>query len=205
MLGLIADALEAPREADMQQLSRAGEAAVNNLAQRHAVSVEAVSTLLAAVAAGGGTMAQFHHPELGGSGQWMRGGMTMVGDMFNRQLQSTVDALCSELSRLLNAEQLFADPMSAPQSARAAGDSGSWWPAELGSPSSTGGQNAARYAYFPQVARLAVDRAGKVTVYATGDHRIGGFQQQQSGASGSFAFTSQHGTFAVDSLPVVHA
>lgn len=70
----------------MQQLSSAGEAAVNNLAQRYGVSVEAVSTLLKAAAAGGGTMAQFHHPELGGSGQWMRGGVTMVGDMFNRRL-----------------------------------------------------------------------------------------------------------------------
>ncbi|HYO95514.1 MAG TPA: hypothetical protein VER33_13425 [Polyangiaceae bacterium] len=187
----------------MQQLSSAGEAAVNDLARRYAVSVEAVSTLLAAVVAGGGTMAQFHHPELGGSGQWMRGGMTMVGDMFNRQLQATVDALCSELSSSLSAEQLFADPLSAQGTARAAAGGEGWWPTELGSPSSTGGQNAARYAYFPQAARLAVERAGKVTVYATGDHRIGGFQQQQSDASGAFAFTSQHGTFSVDSLPVV--
>lgn len=187
----------------MQQLSSAGEAAVKGLAQRHAVSVEAVSTLLAAVAAGGGTMAQFYHPELGGSGQWMRGGLTMVGDMFNRQLQATVDALCSELSTLLSREQLFADAMPAARGARAAAGSAAWWPSELGSPSSNGGQNAARYAYFPQSGRLAVERAGQVTVYATGDHRIGGFQQQQSGAAGSFEFTSQHGTFAVDSLPVV--
>jgi hypothetical protein len=42
-----------------------------------------VRTLLFAVSAGGGTLAQFDHAELGGSGQWMSGGMTMVGDMFN--------------------------------------------------------------------------------------------------------------------------
>jgi hypothetical protein len=49
------------------------------------------------VAAGGGTLAQFNcnHPELGGNGQWMSGGMTMVGDMFNYGLKATVSGLCS--------------------------------------------------------------------------------------------------------------
>ena len=46
-------------------------------------------------------MAQFTHPELGGSGQWMQGGMTMVGDMFNNALKAQVDGLCAELSRFL--------------------------------------------------------------------------------------------------------
>jgi hypothetical protein len=40
-------------------------------------------TLLQALVNSNGTMAQFSHWELGGGGQWMRGGMTMVGDMFN--------------------------------------------------------------------------------------------------------------------------
>src|SRR5271155_1234873 len=51
-------------------------------------------------------MALFNHAELGGSGQWMRGGMTMVGDMFNYGLKAKVDGLCSELSQLL-AQQPF--------------------------------------------------------------------------------------------------
>jgi hypothetical protein len=46
-------------------------------------------------------MAQFDHRELGGAGQWMPGGMTMVGDMFNHGLKAKVDGLCSELSQIL--------------------------------------------------------------------------------------------------------
>jgi hypothetical protein len=48
-------------------------------------------TLLQALVNSNGTMAQFNHWELGGGGQWMRGGMTMVGDMFNYGLKSKVD------------------------------------------------------------------------------------------------------------------
>ena len=79
----------------MQQLTPSANIAIQNLAQRYGVSVDAVMTLLFAVSAGGGTMAQFYHPALGGGGQWMRGGMTMVGDMFNHGLQATVSGLCS--------------------------------------------------------------------------------------------------------------
>lgn len=57
--------------------------------------------LLQALIAGNGTMAQFMHQDLGGMGQWSRGGMTMVGDMFNNSLKAKVDGLCSELSDLL--------------------------------------------------------------------------------------------------------
>ena len=61
-------------------LTPTGEAAVAELAERYRVSDGAVRALLDAVIRGGGAMAQFSHPDLGGSGQWMRGGMTMVGD-----------------------------------------------------------------------------------------------------------------------------
>jgi len=149
-------------------------------------------------------MAQFYHPELGGGGQWMRGGMTMVGDMFNHGLQATVSGLCSELSSLLANQQVFAPlpPQNSAYGFMASGNS--WWPAELGSPSSSGGQNDARYAYFPNARRLAISRNGQVTVYDTLDHNIGGVQQQQGGTSGSLSFSSQFGTFTVESLPVVH-
>ena len=39
-------------------------------------------------------------------------------------------------------------------------------------------------------------------MYDTLDHNIGGVQQQQGGASGSLSFSSQFGTFTVDSLPL---
>jgi hypothetical protein len=184
----------------MQPLTPNGEAAVQNLAQRYGVSVDAAKTLLFAVNAGGGTMAQFYHSELGGGGQWMRGGMTMVGDMFNGGLQATVAGLCSELSSLLNSQQVFQPLPPSPYGTSGFGNN--WWPGELGSPSSSGGQNDSRYAYFPQARRLAIDRGGRVTLYDTLDHQIGGVQQQQGGPSGSLSFSSQFGTFTVDSLPL---
>jgi hypothetical protein len=78
-----------------------------------------------------------------------------------------------------------------------------WWPGDLGSPSSSGGQNDSSYAYFPGPRRLAINRNGQVTIYDTLDHQIGGVQQQQGGPSGSLSFSSQFGTFTVESLPIV--
>ena len=68
----------------------------------------AAEALLAALVAGGGSQAQFTIPELGGMGQWSRGGMVMVGDMFNNALKARVDALCSELAGLVGAGGTFA-------------------------------------------------------------------------------------------------
>src|SRR5664279_3800754 len=94
-------------------LTPAGEAAVAELAQRYHVGEGVVNTLLDAVVRGGGAMAQFSHPDLGGNGQWMRGGMTMVGDMFNPGLQATVSGICSELStRLASGDALVAPSSS---------------------------------------------------------------------------------------------
>ena len=187
----------------MQQLTQAGNDAVRNLAQRYGVSTDAVTTLLFAVSNGGGTMAQFYHLELGGGGQWMRGGMTMVGDMFNHGLQALVANLCSELSNLLSSQQVFVPVPQYSGGGGFGGGSNNWWPGDLGSPSSSGGQNDSRYSYFPSTQRLAIDRAGHVTVYDALDHQIGGVQQQQGGSYGTLSFTSQFGTFTVDSLPVV--
>ena len=58
---------------------------------RYSVSTDAVVTLLQSLVDGDGTMAQFNHRELGGGGQWMPGGMTMVGDMFNHGLKAKVE------------------------------------------------------------------------------------------------------------------
>ena len=67
----------------MRPLSAAGQQAIHDLAQRHGFSPDAVLGLLEAVIHGHGSMAQFNHPEFGGSGQWMPGGMTMLSDMFS--------------------------------------------------------------------------------------------------------------------------
>ncbi|HEY9311283.1 SHOCT domain-containing protein [Williamsia sp.] len=178
-------------------LTPEAERAVADIADRHALSQDAVLAMLFAVNSGGGTMAQFSIPELGGSGQWMRGGMTMVGNMFDNGLKSRVDALCGELSQLLSTVTVF--PRATVDSS-GGNTSGNWWPSDLGMPSSSGGQNNTRYAIFPNTRRLAIQVDGRTRVFDTGDHSIGGVQQQQGGAYGSVNFTSQFGTFDVSSL-----
>jgi hypothetical protein len=189
----------------MPDLSPVTRERVAEVAGRHGFSAAAAEVMLAAVARGRGAMAQFDHPEFGGPGQWMRGGMTMVGDMFNSALKVRVEALCADLAGVLDSEPARARAAgAAPPSAEAAAPGGAWWPAGLPAPESTGAQNDVRYAWFAAARRLAIERGGRVTLYDTLDHRIAGFAQQQSGTS-TLSFTSQHGPVDVDRLPVVDA
>jgi hypothetical protein len=178
----------------MQKLTDIGEKLVNEIASRYGLSHDAVIHMLVAVNNGGCSMAQFNCPELGGSGQWMRGGMTMVGDMFNNGLKNTVDNLCNELANIISNNQIFpVIPAGTP-------GSNQWWPSDLGSPFSSGGQNNSRYAVFPN--RLAVELDGQVSIYDTLDHNIGGVSQQQ-GSNSSLTFNSQWGTISVNNLPLI--
>ncbi|NCC94951.1 MAG: SHOCT domain-containing protein [Opitutae bacterium] len=206
----------------MQQLTPRARQIIDDISQRHGFSPDAVTQMLFAVLGGNGTMAQFSHPEFAGSGQWMQGGMLMLGDMFNHALKGRVDALCNELSALLANEpgllhrgsfQSQSQGGSAAQAQTAGGYPGEsslfvpdpadhWWPRELGAPSATGNQNNVRYAYFAGPRRLAVKTGEEVWVYDTLDHQIGGFSQQQ-GMGGSISFASQYGTIDLSRLPVV--
>jgi mannose-6-phosphate isomerase-like protein (cupin superfamily) len=196
------------------------DALIRELAARHGVSEDAVRTLSVALERSGGRLAQFSHPDLGGYGQWMPG-MTQIGDMFNSALRDRVDRLCQELNdRIFSADESMPskrpestaisqpnpikpmspmkpmEPMKAPER---------WWPKELGdAPNSAGGQNETRYAFFGDKRRLAVDTGdGKVSVYDTGDHRISGVQQHQSGGGRKTMFTSQHGEVDLATLTPV--
>jgi hypothetical protein len=194
----------------LQQFTAHGQQFIQDLSQRYGVSTDAVIAMAYAVMNGNGTMAQFSHPELGGSGQWMQGGMTMVGDMFNYGLKSKVDGLCVEISnQLMNQPGYFRPAQSQFQASGSSGNlfvsaaaAGQWWPGEFGSPSSTGGQNNVRYAVFPSARRLVVDIDGRVSVYDTLDHQIGGVSQQQ-GSNDSLTFSSQYGTLSTLSLPLI--
>jgi len=178
----------------MQNLTNVGENLVNNIASRYQLSFDAVVHMLVAVNNGGGSMAQFNCPELGGSGQWMRGGMIMVGDMFNNNLKATVDNLCNELSDILVNNQIFpVIPAGTP-------GSNQWWPSDLGTPFSSGSQNNIRYSIFPN--RLAIELNGQVSIYDTLNHNIGGVSQQQGGDS-SLTFSSQFGNIGVHDLPLL--
>ena len=181
----------------MQKLTPEGQNLVNDLSNRYNLHRDTVLYMIGAVNNGGGTMAQFNSPELGGSGQWMRGGMTMVGDMFNNSLKNTVNNLCGEISNALANTQIF------PIAPAGTKESNQWWPTHLnlGAPFSTGGQNNTRYAVFAK--RLAVELNGEVTVYDTLDNNISGVSQQQGGDT-SLCFTSQYGTISVSSLAIIY-
>jgi len=206
----------------MQKLTPEGQQLVNSLSQRYGFTQDAVTHMLFSVLNGNGAMAQFSHPEFGGSGQWMKGGMLMLGDMFNYALKGNVDALCTELSQILANQsgllrsgsfQSQSQGGGAQQSQVAGAPMGEsslfvpdpadhWWPRDLGQPGAIGNQNNVRYAYFANARRLAVETNGQVWVYDTLDHQIGGFSQQQ-GVGGSILFTSQYGTVNLSSLPVI--
>jgi hypothetical protein len=206
----------------LQQLTPEGQQIVNDLSQRHGFTPDAVTHMLFAVLNGNGTMAQFNHPEFAGSGQWMQGGMLMLGDMFNHALKGRVDALCWEISGILaNQPGLLRSGSFQSQSQSGGGQQSQgagaplgesslfvpdpaahWWPRDLGAPSATGSQNNVRYAYFANARRLAVETNGQVWVYDTLDHQIGGFSQQQ-GTGGAILFTSQYGTVNLASLPII--
>jgi hypothetical protein len=173
---------------------------ISRVSIRHSVSADAVRTILRALRHGGGSMAQFSHPDFGGMSQWSPG-MAMVGDMFNNSLKSKLDAVCTELAGYI-AQSASTDPGRSrddPEvSYRAMRRDSDWWPADLGTPSAVGAQNDLRYAVFP--GRLAIKDRGHVEIYDTGDHRISGVAQAQS-ADQTLTFTSQNGLVRVMDLP----
>lgn len=187
----------------MKPLTPEGQQQINSIASRYGISQDAVLSMLQSVVNGGGTMAQFNIYELGGGGQWMQGGMTMVGDMFNHSLKNTVNNLCQELSNLISSQNIFVNVPQANNQGGSFAYAGNWWPSELGSPSSSGSQNNIKYAFFPApVSRLAIEINGEVSVYNTLNHHISGVSQQQ-GSGFSVLFSSQFGYVDVLNLPLV--
>lgn len=183
---------------------------IQSLAQQTGFSVPAVEAMRRSIVDGGGRMAQFDHPEFGGAGQWMKGGLLMISDFSDAGLKTRIAGLCDVLSAE-TAHDPGPTPAHGAQFQRQFSDDAaavpdrsgsSWYPAALGTPDSSGAQDGTRYAWFGRARRLAVDDGESVTVYDTGDHRIGGVSQHQ-GMGRSVSFVSQHGAVEVDRLPVV--
>jgi hypothetical protein len=195
----------------MWNLTPDGLRMVAEVASRHGVSLEAAFAVLDSLALSNGAQAQFNHPDLGGMGQWSRGGMIMIGDMFNQGLKHRVEELCNELAGLVRDQRSIHGDAGRGQSQSQSGvslfveGSGSptrWWPPELGEPASVGAQNEMRYAYFPASRRIAIQQGGRVRVYDSGEHRLSGFSQQQGGDR-SLTFTSQLGVVRLADLAEV--
>jgi hypothetical protein len=81
----------------------------------------------------------------------------------------------------------------------------SWWPPELGTPSSSGAQNDVRFAYFPAAGRLAVEVNGQVSVYDTSGHQIAGISSQQQSSGGGLVFSTGDGSISLAHLAAVGA
>ncbi|QXP62280.1 SHOCT domain-containing protein [Polaribacter sp. HaHaR_3_91] len=171
-----------------------------NVANKYGVSTNAVTDLTQRLMSSNGSMAQFNIPELGGGGQWMQGGMTMVGDMFNNNLKYLVDGLCMDLSNLIQQGAIQYKPLPKTENGQGV-FSGNWW-GDLGFPNSTGSQNDTSYAIFNNIHRLAIKQNGNVTIFDTLDHNIGGVGQQQGG-NYSVSFTSQYGNVDLNALPII--
>jgi hypothetical protein len=71
-----------------------------------------------------------------------------------------------------------------------------WWSDELGDPSSSGAQNGARYAFFPNKKLLIIERGGKLQRFRTGEHHINGFSQ--GGGREALTFRGEHGPLSLE-------
>ncbi|HSI82262.1 MAG: SHOCT domain-containing protein [Candidatus Methylacidiphilales bacterium] len=178
------------------------------LANQHGFSLDAVQSLYNAIERGGGSMAQFNHHELGGNGQWMSGGMMMIGDMFNNNLKNRVASLAQDLSNAYynqppQQESQNSGNQGSSSFSTMSSNNNNWWPSEFGHPASSGGQNDLSYAHFPDRDRLAIRMGSNVSIFDTQGLNIGGFSQQQSNGLQGLYVSTNRGQIAVTSLPRV--
>jgi len=170
--------------------------AIQNLALRYSVSPDAVQIIANSLRQTGGTAAHFNHPDLGGMGTWMPNGMTMIGNMFDQNLKEKVNQLCTEIASTISQQ----DTSSANQIT---------WPAHFGQPSCSGQSNNLRYAFFPQVRRLAIDCNGQRKIYDTLDHNISSISSASANSGNRnmqiLQLLSQYGSVDLNNLPVVES
>jgi Short C-terminal domain len=208
----------------MSQLNSQWQQKLTELTQKYQLSELAIMVLWQALIKGNGKMAQFNHPELGGVGQWLPGGLTMISDMSNSHLKMVIDNLCGELSILIKEDYFnsikWNEPLSHPGSRQQQQQSQGnidnseavkanpfnydpWWPIEFGAPTLSGNQNGLLYAYFAHKQRLVLEKQGEISVYNTLHHQISGVSQQQSSSGQLLVFTSPDGTLTVTDLPLI--
>lgn len=217
----------------MRQLSPAGHDFINGIAQRHGFSFDATMSMLDAVINGNGSMAQFNHPEFAGAGQWMRGGMTMVSDMFNNHLKGRVDSLCSELANVVANQPDLVRSGSFQSQSQGSHHSGGQQQSNFGgaSPLQGGGSFGAASLFVPGTSHdwWPSDLRHPNSTGAQNGVRYAYFAQarrlvidvggtvtvydvldhqisgfsQQQSVGGTLGFTSQYGLIDVTSLPVI--
>ena len=181
---------------------------IPSIAERYVVREETARRIFECLRSTGGRSCQFDIPEFGGAGQWMPG-MVMIRDHADRDLKAKVDGLCSELSAIVQGSNTSApgtlDCAGKPPAAVGTTDMGvgeSWWPASFGRPAASGEQCGVRYAHFPALRRLLVQRGAHIDAYDTGEHVISGVAQAQ-GQGSSVTFSSNRGPVGLEQLKCV--
>jgi hypothetical protein len=158
---------------------------LSDISAKTGFSEAALTVLQSAMIRGRGVQAQFNHPELGGMGQWSRGGMIQIGDMFNSALAARVALACELLSA------------HAKTAAREERDPADWWPVDFGKAGMQARQNDLEYAWFPNSNRLAVRQNGAVAMYDLGGLNFRGIGAQ----SGAVVVHTDSGPRSLSELP----
>jgi hypothetical protein len=184
------------------------EDVIPSIAQRYHVSLDAAREVERALRATGGRQAQFSHPELGGSGQWMPG-MLMIHAGADRQLRARVEGLLDEVAAVVRGSEtaspaaLARDPNAPAASSRVDLPAGeSWWPASYGHPTAHGCQSGIRYALFPGRRCVLVQVGSRIDCFDTADHQVRGVGQQQGHAS-RLVLTTATGEIPLDHLECI--
>jgi len=192
------------------------EDVIPSIAERYHVSVDAAREVERALRATGGRQAQFNHPELGGSGQWMPG-MLMIHAAADRQLRARVEGLLDEVAAVVRGSDTAApaalarDPNAPPALSRVDMPAGeSWWPAAYGDPAGHGCQSGIRYAWFPGRRCVLVQVGSRIDCYDTADHQVRGVgqtsassAQAQQGQSSRLVLSTAGGEIPLESLPCI--
>jgi hypothetical protein len=184
------------------------EDVIPSIAERYHVSIDAAREVERALRATGGRQAQFSHPELGGTGQWMPG-MLMIHAAADRQLRTRVEGLLDEVAAVVRGSDTAApaalarDPDAPPALSRVDLPAGeSWWPAPYGHPAAQGCQSGIRYAWFPGRCCVLVQVGSRIDCYDTAEHQVRGVGQQQ-GSSSRLVLTTASGEIPLDYLQCI--
>jgi len=92
-----------------------------------------------------------------------------------------------------------------PMKPMAALHSNPWWPAEFGTPTTSGSTEHLRYAYFPAKRRLVIERGGKLAIYDTANHQFRGALQASGADKSSLSFMTQHQRVSLEELHQVNS
>jgi hypothetical protein len=192
------------------------EDVIPSIAQRYHVSLDAAREVERALRATGGRQAQFSHPELGGTGQWMPG-MLMIHAGADRQLRARVEGLLDEVAAVIRGSEtaspaaLARDPNAPAASSRVDLPAGeSWWPASYGHPTAHGCQSGIRYALFPGRRCVLVQVGSRIDCFDTADHKVRGVGQTsassvepQQGHASRLVLTTAAGEIPLDHLECI--